>query len=255
MKRLLVAFSTAILLISFQGCKKENGDTSGGTGLTPINPENDKSVGYSAYDFLNSSPYTSLKVEIQYMPGYQPDGPAVNNLLSFLNTNLNKTTGITLSQAEIPSGNRVSYSLQDIAGIEKQYRTAYNSGNQLSLYILVTDGNYADNNVLGVAYRNTSFSIFGKKINSNSGGVGQASRTKVVSSVLEHEMGHLLGLVDLGSPMMINHVDGNGGHCNNDQCLMYYATETTDVLGFLITGSIPTLDDACKEDLKANGAK
>lgn len=110
--------------------------------------------------------------------------------------------------------------------------------------------------MLGVAYRNTSLCIFGKAIQSNSGSIGQASRVKVESTVLNHEAGHILGLEDIGTPMAINHKDpSHPDHCNNSNCLMYYAAETTDILGFLITGNIPALDQNCKNDLKANGGK
>ena len=69
-------------------------------------------------------------------------------------------------------------------------------------------------------------------------------------------MGHILGLVDIGSPMQTNHKDAaHGNHCNNTNCLMYYASETTDVLGFLITGNVPVLDANCRADLTANGGK
>ena len=126
----------------------------------------------------------------------------------------------------------------------------------MAAYVIVTDGNYSDPNVLGVAYRNTSLCLFGKKIFDNSGGVGQANRTKLLSTVAEHEFGHLLGLVDLGTAMQTDHKDlSHGNHCNVESCLMYYASETTDLLGFLITGNIPTLDSQCIDDLKANGGK
>jgi hypothetical protein len=36
---------------------------------------------------------------------------------------------------------------------------------------------------------------------------------------------------------------------------MYYAAETTDILGFLVTGNIPAPDNNCLADLKANGGK
>jgi hypothetical protein len=36
---------------------------------------------------------------------------------------------------------------------------------------------------------------------------------------------------------------------------MYYAAETTDILGFLISGPVPDLDANCLADLKANGGK
>ena len=38
-------------------------------------------------------------------------------------------------------------------------------------------------------------------------------------------------------------------------CLMYYATETSDIFGLLVTGNIPTLDAQCLADLHANGGK
>lgn len=98
--------------------------------------------------------------------------------------------------------------------------------------------------------------VFGKKIHDNSGGLGQASRTKLEATVLEHELGHLLGLVDIGSPMQTNHKDAShGNHCNNTNCLMYYAAETTDILGYLLTGNIPSFDANCIADMKANGGK
>src|SRR5207237_5065751 len=105
-------------------------------------------------------------------------------------------------------------------------------------------------------YRNTSIALFGKTIHDNSGAVGQSSRTKLEATVLEHEIGHLLGLTDVGSPMQTPHKDAtHGNHCDNSNCLMYYAAETTDVLGFLITGNIPSPDAHCIADMHANGWK
>ncbi len=240
------------LIIFFPGCSKNDSVT----GLPPIDAGNNKVTGNSGKDFLGSGSFTSLKIEIQYMPGYQPDAASVDNLTSFLNSLVNKPGGITVSQQQISSGGKTAYTVNDIAAIEQHNRTSFNSGKQLAVYVLVTDGNYSDPNVLGVAYRNTSLCLFGKKIFDNSGGVGQASRTKLLTTVVEHEFGHLLGLVDLGTTMQANHKDdAHGNHCNNQNCLMYYAAETSDLFGFLITGNIPALDSQCIADLRASGGK
>lgn len=243
-------FSFFIVINS--GCKKS--DTI--SNLPSINNANNKAVGASANDLLSASSFTSVKIEIQNMPGYQPDAASVNNLTAFLNALINKPGGVTVVQTQIASAGKTVYTLNDIATIEKDNRTVYTTGNQLGVYFLYTDGNYSTANVLGLAFRNTSMSILGKTIHDNSGGIGQASRTKLESTVLEHEFAHILGLVDIGSAMQTNHKDAaHGNHCNNTNCLMYYASETTDILGVLLTGNIPPLDANCKADLTANGGK
>jgi hypothetical protein len=243
-----------ITLILFAGCSK--------SGTSYVNNPNapdylhNRSVGASANELLASSRYTSLKIEVQYMTGYQPDAAALNHLQATLNSLLNKPGGITVVTKEIPASGSLVLGQNDVINIERNNRTAFTSGTELAIYILYTNGNYTDDNVLGIAYKNTSTVLFGKKINDNSGGLGQASRTKLVATVAEHEIGHLLGLVDIGSPMQTPHKDAaHGNHCNNSSCLMYYASETSDILGFLITGNIPSLDANCRADLVANGGK
>ena len=250
--RNLYIFLLAFILLSASGCKKA--DTI--TNLPSINDANNKVVGASANDLLTAANFSSVKIEIQYMPGFQPDAAAINNLSTFLNSLINKPGGISIIQTQIGAGGKSVYTSNDIATIEKNNRTVYTTGNQLGVYLLYTDGNFSEGNVLGLAYRNTSMSLLGKTIHDNSGAVGQTSRTKLESTVLNHEFGHILGLVDLGSAMQSNHKDGaHGNHCNNNNCLMYYASETTDILGILITGNIPPLDANCKADLTGNGGK
>lgn len=241
-----------IVIFLFTGCIKDRP----GTGFPVINAANDKITGASARDLLSQNNFASLKIEVQYMTGYAPDAPSLNNLTAFLNSILNKPGGITITQKEIAPEAKSSYTTNDIATLEQKERTAYNSGNQLDAYVIITDGNYTNPAALGLSYRNTSICLLGKTIFDNSGGIGQVSRTKLEATVLEHEFGHLLGLVDLGTPMVSNHKDAaNGNHCNVQSCLMYYAVETTDFLGFAGAGNVPVLDSQCLADLHANGGK
>lgn len=241
-----------ITWIVIAGCTK----TTTVNGLAAIQSSNDQIVGASANDLLSAKTYTSIKIEIQYMPGFAPDAASINNLVAYLNTVLNKPGGITVVQSQVATGGKAVESLDDVAIIEKASRTVFTTSTQLGIYMLITDGNYSTANVLGLAYRNTSICLFGKTINDNSGALGQASRTKLVSTVVEHEASHLLGLVNLGTRMVSSHQDVvNGNHCNNKNCLMYYAAESTDITGFLITGNIPVLDANCAADLKANEGK
>ncbi|MEO5501235.1 MAG: hypothetical protein ABIR31_07325, partial [Ginsengibacter sp.] len=60
-----------------------------------------KILGSSAHDLLSSSKYWSLKIEIDYMPGYALDTSSLNNLVTFLSLILNKPGGIHISQEPI----------------------------------------------------------------------------------------------------------------------------------------------------------
>lgn len=248
MKTIIIFVS--FLFISLAGCKKESAfvNNSGSGDL------NNRAVGASSNELLSSNQYVSLKIEIQFMPGYEPDAGAVTHLQNFLSTLVNKPSGITIVTKQIAASSSVSLTIDQVKDIEKNNRTAFSTGNQIAVYILYSNGDFTDPATLGAAYRNTSVVIFGKKIADNSGTIGQPSATKLEATVLEHELGHLLGLVDIGSTMQTTH-KANGNHCSNSTCLMYYAAETTDILGFLVTGNIPSPDNNCIADLKANGGK
>jgi len=244
--------ATIVVLLFFIACKKET-TFSNNSGADDLH---NKAVGYSANQLLSSGTYKSLKIEVQYMSGYAPDASALNHLQNVLNIYLNKPSGISIVTKEISPSSSVTLSIDQVRTIEEQNRTVFTTGVQLGVYFLYTNGNFTDNKVLGAAFRNTSMVIFGKTIHDNSGALGQTSRTKLEGTVLDHEFGHILGLVDLGSTMQTNHKDAaHGNHCSNTNCLMYYASETTDILGFLLTGNIPPFDANCIADMHTNGGK
>ena len=248
-KILILLFFGAVL---FSQCSKND--------ITDIinnpNTENNKAVGASANDILSTSKYPSMNIEILYMPGYMPNAAATNQMLDFLNTYINKPDGIFISLKPIPASGKASLTLEEIKEIEQKNRTVFTTTNQIGLCLLYTDGAYSQGNVLGIAYKNTSMAVFGKTIYANSGGLLQVSRATLEAAIYEHELGHLMGLVDIGSPMQTPHKDAaNGAHCNNTNCLMYYKSETTDILGILLGGTIPPLDANCRADLRANGGK
>jgi hypothetical protein len=221
----------------------------------PVGINDNRNVGASAAELLASDNYTSLTVEVQYSPGMQLQEQTFTNLQSFLEQRLNKPGGITLQRKQVASIGKPVVSIADITTFTDQNRTAYTDGNRITVYVYIADANFDKDNVVGVAYRNTAICLFGKTIQSNSGGINQASRVKVESGVLLHEIGHLLGLVNNGTGMVTPHEDGdNRAHCTNTNCLMYYTIETTGLMNML-NNAIPQLDANCINDLRANGGK
>jgi hypothetical protein len=242
-RKRFVLYSLVFCLSVLSACQKES----------IVANRDYKSLGTSAHDLLSASPYSSLQIEIEYMPGYTVDAASITNLVNFLKTYINKPAGIQVFPQQMVSSGKSVLQLSEIVSIEKKYRSAFTSLDVIAVHILITDGYYSDPIILGTSYWNTSTCIFGKAIYDNSGGSGQVTRTTLMSTILEHEMGHLLGLVDQGSPMQVDHRDAaNGAHCSNSNCLMYHAIETGATGG---SGAIPLPDANCIADLKANGGK
>ena len=186
------------------------------------------------------------------MEGYEPESEALDDALSdFLHERLHKDE-ITISFEAISAGNQDVYTSSDVRDLEEDHRNRYNEEDrdELNAYLLFLDGEYENSSVLGIAYWNTSMAIFQETVEDISGGIGEPSQDVVERTITKHEIGHLLGLVDNGTPMQTDHKDeGRGAHCDDDECLMYYAM-TRDFLGdFLLGGSVPEFDEFCIEDL------
>jgi len=217
--------------------------------------------GTSANDFLADSNYTDLVVEIDYMPGYAPNERALDSLKAFFQQRTQKSSITIKSPTEISSGGQDRYSAADVRSLEQQHRSTFTEGDTLAAYAMIVDGKYQGQNLLGIAYFNTSNAFFGPAYEEASSGVGSPSRYQIEALSFRHEFGHLFGLVGIprsGTEMQTPHKDpDHGNHCDDDTCLMYYASETTDLVGNTLgsDGEIPALDANCKADLQANGGR
>lgn len=212
------------------------------------------------HHFLAEDKFDALNVEVVAVEGHEPNQAALDNLENFLESRLNKSRGVTIVQRTVSSPKNNSFTAQDLRDLEDDLRSEYAENSTLTGYIFYADEGYVEDTensqVLGLAYSSTSMCIFKDAITENSGGFGQVSEENLETAVLKHEFGHVLGLVNNGTPMVQNHEDPNRrGHCDNENCLMYYASETGDMLGFLGGNEVPGLDSQCIADLQANGGK
>ncbi|NYJ28682.1 membrane metalloprotease [Allomuricauda sp. ARW1Y1] len=241
-----------------------DGDSGGDNqpiGETVDKTPNQQAVGDTAQDLLVDETFTSLYLELYYVEGLRPSSETIDHFTDFLERRLNKPQGIRIELFEMTSPGQESYSVADIRTIEDDIRTAYNDGSALKAFGLFLDGAYAENtengSVLGIAYRNTSFVLFSETIREFSGQPLAPSTTVLESTVLDHEFGHLLGLVNAGTPLQSQHQDVEyGRHCTAEDCLMYWTAETGEGLVNMISGgAVPPLDQACLDDLRAFGGK
>jgi hypothetical protein len=220
----------------------------------------EQDAGAEAESFLEASPYSAMTLHVLYMKGYKPKSRALDSLGRFLERHLKKPDGIDIETQRVSSGGKSSYSIEDIDQRIEEHRYYPLASERVHVYSLVVDGSYEEDgsgaSTLGVAYRPHRTGIFGASVHEYSDEATEPERWKLEGTVLAHELGHLLGLVDNGSPMVNDHRDsGNGAHCDNSDCLMYHSTATSDVVGKLFGSEIPDLDGNCQADLESNGGK
>ena len=220
---------------------------------------NEQPLGSSSQDFLTADHYTSMTLEVVYVEDFAPTQAALEEVVIFLKTHLNKPDGIKVVMRAIPSPNVGTYSTQEVAEIETRYRSVFSNAKDLGVFIFFADDSSAkdvsgpsgqvEKRSLGTAYRNTSIVIYEKSVVEVS-----QNRSLAEHTTLRHEFGHLFGLVDNGTPAITPHVykdpkDGSEkGHCNVENCLM------SATLDFSLS-SYMTLGEQCRQDLLANGGK
>ncbi len=246
-----------VFLLIFIGCSKDEVNDS-----TVIDKSaNLKTLGSSGNDLVSDEKFTSLKIEIVYVTGFQPTQTTLNNLKIFLENRTFKPDGISITTRAVPSSNKAPFSINEIVQIEADERTAYNAGDEIAVFIYFADGsNENDTNsrtVLGTSFRNTSMVIYGQPIQILANHTNNLERSTVESTVLNHEFGHLFGLVNMGTPMQTNHEDGeSNGHCSVTNCLMAASFRFGgSMMNAIDNNTIPVLDDLCVADLQAKGGR
>ena len=249
----LHALAVALAAACSDGSTGPNGGGNGGEAY-----DHARAPGASARDLLTANDFDSLLVQVQYVQGFAPTAEGLQHLEDFLEARLHKPGGVRMQVGvPLPSPGRATHTTAQVRAMQDQYRSAYTEGRTLALHLLYLDGEHdGAPNVLGIAYANTSMAIFAETIEQHTGGLGQPTFATVEGTVAQHEVGHLLGLVNNGTAMQSEHQDEpNGHHCDDPGCLMHFAVRTTDFIQNLFGGPMPTLDADCLADLVANGGR
>lgn len=228
-QRFLVFISYVFILIGSASCTKEESQAKD-INKTP----NLQSTGSSANDILSNANFDRMLIEIAYVSGFRPREQTIDQFTNFLRQNTFKQE-IEVQYLDLDSPDEEDLTLEEIVDLEKENRTAYNDGKTLALYIYFADAPSEGDNMseglvtVGAVYRNTSMVIYEETIRRLASQSTTISITDVESATLNHEFGHLFGLVDLGTRMVNDHEtqsensDGElvgDNHCNVAGCLM-----------------------------------
>lgn len=254
--------SIAMLCIAlFFACSKDDTSLDDTVKDTPNKNLNRQATGSSANDLLSSNTFKSIVIELVYVEGFEPTQTAIDNVVAFLKDRTFKPNGITVEKRSMPSPGKDTFTIEEIAAIEREERTKYNTDDTIAVWAMFVDGKSdKDTNnsaTLGSAYWNTSFVIYQEIVENLSNSPLEPNRSLLETTVITHEIGHILGLTDLGSDMQVDHEDkDHPKHCNVESCLMYWSAETgAGIANMANMNSAPQLDAQCIADLQANGGK
>ena len=193
---------------------------------------------------LNSSQFSEIVVEIDYESEQKPRPETLEMLVDRINSVCEKqsvTYELFLTDFE-HEGDWTNDEIR-LIGRETRESDAMN-GNQLRFHFMFPSGKHTNENVLGVAVDASTVMIFVDTIKESENLIQRPSWENIEASVTIHELGHLFGLVNLVYQSNIDHEDpDHPGHSSNEDSVMYWAIETSDVSN-IIFGTLPNEFDS-----------
>jgi len=198
---------------------------------------------------LREEPDSRLLVEIDYAEGWKPRDGVSNRLSNRLEEVLEKPDGVEFHNDETleARGSDHEWSFEELSTLASETFNREVSDDTVKLHVLFFDGKYEENEgnkkILGLAWGFKNIVIFKETLEEScqqSGltGVvtGDDACATAVQSVWKHEFGHTFGLVDNKLAMQEDHRDEeHGHHCDNDECVMYWAYEGPKIFDRLTT--------------------
>ncbi len=195
-------------------------------------------VGSFARHLLRPAPAKELVLELLVQDGSGISEATRTKLVKVLADVSGKT--VSTPRVALPGGGDGRYPPAEVVKLADQYGQAVQGGDQAVIRMLVLKGRSDDANVLGFAVRGDVLAVFPDQLR-------QAETPLVDRATLEaalslHEIGHILGLVDLARKTGREDKE-HPGHSSSRNSVMYWAVEST-LVGQVLGGPPPTDFDA-----------
>lgn len=196
-----------------------------------------RGAGSFAGFYLRPRESASIVLAVGAQSGAAPTSATLDHLVGVLRQVSSKP--VRTQMTTLPAGAR-SWTAADLVRTAEQ-TSPQQSRDAAVMTVLFLHGDYdGDSSVLGIAARSDVAAVFADQVAGSAGLLGSAAA--VERSVSTHEVGHLLGLVDLFLDTGRQDRE-HPGHSTSAASVMYWAVES-DLIGAILGANPPTEFDA-----------
>lgn len=220
---------------------------------------------------ISADPYPRLVIEVDYVPGREPRATSSDQLEAVLAGVLDKPGGVeVVLDDELDSlGADHAWTIEERTALATATFDLAVPDDTIKIHALFVDGHAEEDDMmdtvlLGVAWGHESIMMWRDTLDAGCQGLVVGALVEQLCAeaeflIWQHEVGHVVGLVDADLPMVRDHLDptpGAGKHDVSHDCVMYHTYEGLDaldaVLDRLLGGGAPIeLDAQCLADLDA----
>ena len=244
------------------GNGESTGDAAIGPDASPLDELPDR-----VKDYIRADDYTRLIIEVDYVEGMEPRDGVEDDIEDLFADVLDKPDGIEAIRDDVlaPRDSDDGWSIEELRDLADDNFDYEPDDDETVLHTLWVDGSSERDDdssvILGLQF-DRHIVLFKETIESVCQGAAlptQEERTcrRTERGIWIHEIGHAIGLVDNGLPMVEDHRDEErGAHSKHDDCIMYWAYSQGGLgsrVRDAIAGDEPELgfDEYCLNDIAA----
>jgi hypothetical protein len=237
--------SSSVVVVPNETVPTDGGGPTAGDprpGPEPLDPGGPP--GSFAPAILQPGQSNEVLVDVRMQSGAGPQQASIDHLLSVLRNVTGKTVNVSSSVSI--SGGAKSWSADELRSMGAA--GAAQGGGRTVIHLLFVHGDFGgDCSVLGIAVRGDTAAVFVDQVNAAS--TPLVGSSGIETAVVTHEVGHLMGLVDLFLHTGRQDPD-HPWHSTDPQSVMYWAVESNLVADLLQGGPPKDFDSADLADLQ-----
>ena len=220
---------------------------------------------------IRAEPYPRLVIEVDYVAGREPRPAVADEIEATFAALLDKPLGIdvVVDQPIVSLGAEHAWTVQERIDLATATNDLPVGGDTIKIHMLFLDGHAEEDDsmdgvILGAAWAHENIVMFRDTLDAGCEGlvVGPVLEQMCADAeflIWQHEIGHVIGLVDGGLPMVDDHLDPDptaGRHDVSHDCVMYRQYEGTDAIDaafdrVVMGGPAIEFDPPCLADIAA----